>query len=288
MNRQTSRQTQERGNLRAQSYHQKPLPSKQIPFTSDEGRELFAEMLGEGGLRSYWALAEQYMTQSDPSMCGLSSLTMCLNALKVDPKRVWKGVWRWWDEEMLKCAPERQKAHCQCTPFDLAKEKGVTLEELLSYGKCNDLHLTGFFASDKDCSIDNHLDMDTKGLDHFREILRRTQLDSPVVGGDAKGKQELLVVAFSRLALGQTGDGHFSPIGGYSPSKDMVLVMDVARFKYPSYFVSVPELWRAMTHVDVETLKPRGYVLVSDRRIGDRSVEHDDSDAEIAAMSAVS
>ncbi len=28
-------------------------------------------------------------------------------------------------------------------------------------------------------------------------------------------------------ALGQTGDGHFSPVGGYHPDKDLVLLMDV-------------------------------------------------------------
>jgi len=43
----------------------------------------------------------------------------------------------------------------------------------------------------------------------------------------------LSVVFFSylRSALGQTGTGHFSPIGGYNEEHDLVLIMDVARFK---------------------------------------------------------
>jgi glutathione gamma-glutamylcysteinyltransferase len=40
-----------------------------------------------------------------------------------------------------------------------------------------------------------------------------------------------LVTSFSRKALGQTGDGHFSPIGAYNANRKMVLILDVARFK---------------------------------------------------------
>jgi hypothetical protein len=29
------------------------------------------------------------------------------------------------------------------------------------------------------------------------------------------------------------GDGHFSPVGGYHAGKDLVLILDTARFKYP-------------------------------------------------------
>ena len=36
------------------------------------------------------------------------------------------------------------------------------------------------------------------------------------------------------------GDGHFSPLGGYNEDKDMVLILDTARFKYPS--VRLPSL----------------------------------------------
>lgn len=39
------------------------------------------------------------------------------------------------------------------------------------------------------------------------------------------------VVSFHRKTLGQTGEGHFSPLGGYSRRHNAVLVMDVARFK---------------------------------------------------------
>jgi glutathione gamma-glutamylcysteinyltransferase len=38
---------------------------------------------------------------------------------------------------------------------------------------------------------------------------------------------EHLVVSYSRRTFLQTGDGHFSPIGGYHPGQDLVLILDV-------------------------------------------------------------
>ena len=40
---------------------------------------------------------------------------------------------------------------------------------------------------------------------------------------------QVMIVSYSRKALGQTGDGHYSPIGGYHAESDQVLILDVAR-----------------------------------------------------------
>ena len=55
------------------------------------------------GMAGYFPLAEQFHTQSDPAYCGLGSLVMALNALAIDPERLWKGAWRWFAEDMLDC-----------------------------------------------------------------------------------------------------------------------------------------------------------------------------------------
>lgn len=75
-----------------------------------------------------------------------------------------------------------------------------------------------------------------------------------------------LVVSFSRPALGQTGVGHFSPIGALANTESgaqMLLVMDVARFKYPAYWVHAHEMFEAMRPIDVVTNLPRGYLILS-------------------------
>lgn len=62
---------------------------------------------------------------------------------------------------------------------------------------------------------------------------------------------------------GKTGSGHFSPVGGYHAGRDMALVLDVARFKYPPHWVPVSLLWEAMDTVVEASDERRGYMLIS-------------------------
>ena len=71
-----------------------------------------------------------------------------------------------------------------------------------------------------------------------------------------------LVTSFARHALQQTGDGHFSPIAAYHAPTDSCLVLDVARFKYAPYWVSVKELYDAMKPADNSTGRSRGWILM--------------------------
>ncbi len=75
----------------AKTFHRRDLPSPAIPFSSKDGKDAFKEAMLQGFLEMYFPLAENFVTQSDPAFCGLGSLTMSLNALLIDPKRVWKG-----------------------------------------------------------------------------------------------------------------------------------------------------------------------------------------------------
>ena len=68
-----------------------------------EGQELFAAAMKEGHCRSFFPLVAQFRTQDEPAFCGLASLTMALNALRVDPGVRWNGVWRWYSERSLTC-----------------------------------------------------------------------------------------------------------------------------------------------------------------------------------------
>jgi len=57
---------------------------------------------------------------------------------------------------------------------------------------------------------------------------------------DTKSHEEFsyggfLAIAFSRKGIGQTGDGHYSPIAAYHEPTDQCLVLDVARFKYAPF-----------------------------------------------------
>jgi hypothetical protein len=93
-----------------------------------------------------------------------------------------------------------------------------------------------------------------KSLTKFRETISSSSKCS---------SGPFVVAAYAREALGQTGVGHYSPIGGYHKEEDMVLLLDVARFKYPPHWVSIKDLHKAMMRIDDATGLPRGYVTIN-------------------------
>ncbi|KAJ3281674.1 hypothetical protein HDU76_008877, partial [Blyttiomyces sp. JEL0837] len=231
------------------TFYRRELPAPLISFNSAEGRRLFKESLADGSAEAFLQLSGNLAHQSDPAFCGLGSLAIVLNALEVDPKRAWKGVWRWYDETLLECAPS----------LDQIRNKGMTFDEFARLARCNGLQV-----------VARRGDEVTK-----EEFLNDLKMVSRGLGGDCDNDGEKdglddglghsrvqMVVSFSRKALGQTGDGHFSPIGAYHEGENKALVLDVARFKYPSYFVSLDMLYESLKPVDKETGMPRGYFLL--------------------------
>ena len=217
----------------AVSLYRRVLPSPAVAFSSAEGLKMFREALENDGAGVYFALAEQFHTQAEPSFCGLASLVMVLNALAVDPERPWKGVWRWYAEELLEC----------CEPLAVVKEKGVTIDKLACTARCNELEVDVVRATEDEDEF----------TDHLRAVIRR------VVAQPAQEVKELLVASYSRKPLGQTGDGHFSPLAAYHAASDSVLILDTARFKYPPHWIPLRALAQAMRTKDAE--KNRGYLL---------------------------
>lgn len=156
---------------------------------------------------------------------------MVLNACEVDPGRTWKGVWRWYSDDMLEC----------CAPLDVIKQRGITFDQFGCLATCHSL------------AVEEHrYEAGEEAFMQFLNACRRTATEPGVH----------LVASFSRASLRQSGDGHFSPIGGFHEEKQLVLVLDVARFKYPSYWVPVRDLWEAMEPVDAETGLSRGYHIL--------------------------
>ncbi len=211
----------------AASFYRRPLPDGQVPFSSDEGRRLFREALEAGTLESFFGLAEQFHTQAEPAYCGLGSLVMALNALAIDPGRLWKGPWRWFDESLLDC----------CVPLEEVRARGLTLGELGCLAECNGAHATVVRAAEST-------------VDALRQALMRA----------ARSRDVVLIASYDRGSLEQSGLGHFSPVGGVHPQRDLALLLDVARFKYPPHWVRIEELFEAMQPLDPTTKRSRGWL----------------------------
>ncbi|GFR90947.1 glutathione gamma-glutamylcysteinyltransferase [Elysia marginata] len=215
----------------AKQFYRRPLPESCIDFTSSKGKEIFSEALASGHMECFFKLMAQYRTQDEIAYCGITSLVMALNALEVDPGRVWKGPWRWYHESMLDC----------CTPLEVAQEKGINMVQFVCLAKCNGLH---------PYAVPGH---NIPSLEQLRGEIKRI----------TKREDVVFIASYGRKVLGQTGDGHFSPIAGYHEGLDLVLILDTARFKYPPHWIKLQTFLDAMKTIDKDTGKSRGYVLLS-------------------------
>jgi len=101
---------------------------------------------------------------------------------------------------------------------------------------------------------------------HFREMLLRSfDLNDTFV-----------TVNFDRGSIGQMPAAHHSPIGAYDPVGDKVLIMDVARYKYPPVWCPVELLFGAMNTVwNPLTNETRGFLVVY---VNDRASVYDSAD----------
>lgn len=119
------------------------------------------------------------------------------------------------------------------------KKNGITFDNFACLAKCH-------------CDVQVKRAFDFS----FEEFKRDVELVTST-------SEKFMIISFSRKTLGQTGDGHFSPIGAYNAKTNMVLVLDTARYKYPSYWCSIDTLFESMNPIDKETGRPRGYFVLS-------------------------
>ena len=147
-------------------------------------------------MNAYFALSEQFLTQSEPAYCSLSTLAMVLNALNHDPKKVWKLPWRWVTEETLQCESKDICGHS----LNKIISKGLHFDEFESLARCHGININATRAESSSALSD-----DTDPIQAFRNWL------ATICQNEAA--DIFLVVNFSRKQLGQTGCGHFSPIG---------------------------------------------------------------------------
>ena len=184
-----------------------------IEFSSPHGRKLFREALDAGYMEGFFPLIEQFHMQSEPAFCGPGCLVMVLNALALDPKRLWKNPWRWFTEDAFSC----------CVPLDDILKRGMLMEEFADVAQKNGADVRMVRANE--CSIDQ-----------FRNDLEEATKTGTVH----------MALNFSRKHLQQTGDGHYSTVGGLHPSEDLALILDTSRFKYPPWWAPVSALWESM------------------------------------------
>ena len=215
---------------RAASAQHLPLPDTLVALDSPEGQRLFAEADAKV---DYYPLSEAYVTQRSGNFCGVASGVMVLGALQVPaPVDDALGTNVFTQEDFFNA--------CARSVLSPTLMPGMTIDQLADLLQCHPARAVAVHAADTT-------------LDAFRAEAAKN-LATP---GD------FLVVNYDRAGLGQPAMGHISPLGAYDAKADKLLVMDVARYKYPPVWADTAAVFRAMSTNDFVSGKTRGYVEAS-------------------------
>jgi len=208
-----------------------PLPPQLVPLASEEGQRLLAESTAR---QAFLPLASQFLTQRSTSFCGVASSVMVLNALPLEaPVAAAWAPFRAFTEDNVFAATAPQLS------AEFVAKGGLTLEQLQLLVRANRAQATAVHAG-------------ASSLEAFRQ-----QASAALAAPD-----RYVLVDFLRSELGQDVGAHWSPLGAYHAGTDRFLVLDVARFRYPPYWATAADLFRAMNTLDPDAGASRGWVLV--------------------------
>ncbi len=211
-------------------YAVEPLPDNLIALDSPAGEKILAGHVHDNTLR----LLEQFTTQKTTTYCGVASAVMVLNASDIPaPVTPEYAPYAYFTQDAF----FTDKVSAIIKPEVVARQ-GMTLTELASAISTYGLNATPYPAQK----------MDVKA---FKKIAIT-----------ALAEDQFVIVNFLRTQLQQAGGGHHSPIAAYDKKTDRFLMLDVARYRYPSYWVKTEDLWNAMNTMDGEHYS-RGLIVIA-------------------------
>ncbi len=208
-----------------------------IPLPEPAGQTLLLEATAR---RDHGPLAQWFETQANLAYCGVASAVMALNSLAIPaPAAPGYGPYRFWTQGSAFSIPGSGGF---VRPESVARE-GMTLAQL-----------QGWLAQRPDLVVER-FHGDQLSLRQWQALLQRS-LNDP---------EDRLLVNYQRSALGQPGGGHISPLAAYDAASDRVLILDVARYRYPAVWVRAEDLLQAMRTVDSSSGRSRGLVVIRRR-----------------------
>ena len=210
------------------------LPDRLVALSSPQGEDYLLE---SKEIDSYVPISVHFETQRTQAYCGVASMVMTLNTLKVPAPTSpeYQPYAMFTQDNLLDAGTEA------ILPRATIARQGLTLDQL---GGMLALHPV---------AVEVH-HAEPGGLDAFRNAAS-TYLAT---------RNHVVVVNYLRAALGQERGGHISPLAAYDAQSDRFLILDVARYKYPPVWVTASDLFDAMNTADADNgNKTRGYVLVA-------------------------
>lgn len=206
------------------------LPANLVALDSPEGERLLLEAKAR---EDFFHLVTTYVAQEQPSFCGVASSVMILNALPIASPPAEPGA-------LFNQTNFFNEAGNRVRPREDVLRGGMTLETIADLLRTHPTEVKAVYASDTT-------------LEAFRDLAAKNLAKA----------DDYIIVNYQRSELGQETTGHFSPLGAYDEKTDRFLLMDVARYKYPPVWVEAATLFKAMSTLDLDSGKSRGFVVVS-------------------------
>jgi hypothetical protein len=204
-----------------------------VYWDSPEGKALRARMPANA---DYWQLAPTFAVQMTQSYCSVASAITVLNAMPIKkPVDPTYAPYAYFTQTNF-FSPEVEKVISAKTVLEIGMTREQMAETLSRQGV-------------KAISIAG----DTLSEEGLRTLLKKA------LGDDG----QFVLANYFRANLGQVGGGHWSALAAYDAQSDSVLILDVAKYKYPPAWVSISILQQAMATLDTTSNKTRGLVVVS-------------------------
>ncbi|MBW8183490.1 phytochelatin synthase family protein [Shewanella nanhaiensis] len=234
-----------------------------LDWSSTEG----SKRLSSASLKQdLFKLAPQFEGQSNKTFCGVTSMVIVANALRVSPNGTSipldssrlgpdesryfpKGVsplfHRYTQESILE-GSDKTRAQILGEPKVKGGESdyGMQLSEITSLAKRLAFTAKPTYVQPEKLDDANYLLSVKQAL---KQALKRDE--------------SYVIINYSRSALNQAGSGHFSPLAAFDRGSDSFLIMDVSNTYQTWVWVSSKRLINAMATLDID--KPRGFVEIS-------------------------
>lgn len=204
-----------------------------VYWDTPEGRAMRARIPADA---DYWQLIPNFAVQQTQSYCAVASAVTVLNSMPirkpVDPAY---APYTYFTQANF-FTPEVSKVISAQTVL----AQGMTREEMVET-------LTRHGVKATSVAGDAYAD------DSLRAVLKTA------LGDDG----QFVLANYFRGTFGQVGGGHWSALAAYDAQTDSVLILDVAKYKYPPSWVSISLLRQSIATLDTTSGKPRGLVFVS-------------------------
>jgi hypothetical protein len=211
------------------AYAIQPLPVHLIALTSQQGEALLKENMTVTAVK----LLSNFVTQKEPTFCGVASAVMILNSTNLNaPEDLQHPRHYYFTQDNF----FNDKVN-SIVSLDEVKKKGLSLKKLGDALRTFGLNIETVYANEID-----------------QEIFKKELIN-------ALSKQKMVIVNFLRTKLQQTGSGHHSPVVAYDALTDRFLVLDVARYKYLPFWIKTEDLWNSI-HIPTKGGIYRGFLII--------------------------